>query len=375
MPNGALYQPQDTSPQLPLTATVAVTEPVTSAAASPLLQAEAAGSPAEPAKAVPESGAIGEAAIPAVAVAADVVSPRLVRTPAERKRDMQAMLKVSGSRFIAVKTDKEVIIAKTTVIPLRNRSPTVEVKKSSDEEEAAVHADGKPGTGEDDAEDDSDDDADDDNDNDDNDEEDEDDYVDDDDDHGFYYELKENVTLEMAIKEQRLGAIAAILRKIESGQQEKSLIPSLLKGNDAPGGSPLHFAAGLSAEHKRRDKVFEYLLNYSIKHRQRKEDDEAASITPNDTAGYAMQEERMGRKRKQSYTKDAMDEGDDAEGAEHIPSWKWIDAPNWDGNTALHVAARQGFLFAVNILLQDGMVDPDIVNNLGNRSAVGPHRC
>ena len=47
-----------------------------------------------------------------------------------------------------------------------------------------------------------------------------------------------------------------------------------------------------------------------------------------------------------------------------IPAWQWVNAPNREGDTALHVAAAKGFLFAVTKLLQDGLVDPDIVMDM-----------
>ncbi len=51
-------------------------------------------------------------------------------------------------------------------------------------------------------------------------------------------------------------------------------------------------------------------------------------------------------------------------------SVQWVDAPNREGDTALHVAAAKGFLFAVTKLLQDGLVDPDIVNMMGTYAII-----
>ena len=60
-----------------------------------------------------------------------------------------------------------------------------------------------------------------------------------------------------------------------------------------------------SPAHKRRDKVFEYLMNYGVKHRQRREDDddEKAALLNNGGAGVGSREAQLvvGRKRKHSY--------------------------------------------------------------------------
>jgi len=53
---------------------------------------------------------------------------------------------------------------------------------------------------------------------------------------------------------------------------------------------------------------------------------------------------------------------------DEIPAWQWIDAPNREGDTALHVAAAKGFLFAVTKLLQDGLVD--IVNMMSTYAII-----
>ena len=53
-----------------------------------------------------------------------------------------------------------------------------------------------------------------------------------------------------------------------------------------------------------------------------------------------------------------------------IPAWQWVNAPNREGDTALHVAAAKGFLFAVTKLLQDGLVDADIVNMMGTYAII-----
>lgn len=308
----------------------------------------------------------------------------------DRRKLSASMLKASGERFIAIRSGKEAIIVKNaTPSRLRKESMDSSERSSSSgrtrrgsrdpasagetsEDGVASNGEGSGAAGwnePDEASAESEEEEDDDDD--DGDEEDDD----------FLLDSNAEITLELAIKAQRLGAIAALLRKIEGGQTERAVI-SALTGADAvehggPGGTPLHFAASLPPTYKKRDKVFEYLLNYSVKHRQRKEDEEEGLPDPLDhdiSFGRA-----INRKRKQSYLQTdrplfntfVVEERSgqqrmvvhDSSGL--IPAWQWLDAPNHDGNTALHVAASKGYLFAVNILLQDGQVDPDLPNIQG----------
>lgn len=314
--------------------------------------------------------------------AATTDSPSIV---IDKRRLLSAsMLRASGERFIAVRSNKQSIIVKSPMASRLRRSslgPDSSDRSSStggdrsrkgsreqhsetseemgsvgDANGAAIWHEADEGSDAQDEE------------CDEEDEEDEEEDGDDEDD-DFLLDSNEEITLELAINAQRLGAIAAILRKVEAGQTERAMIPALTGSEAAehggPGGTPLHYAATLPDTFKRRDKVFEYLLNYSVKHRQRKEDEEGSLPDPLDTAhAYAV---AIGRKRKQSYLRAGEDEGADPPGKPpiFIPSWQWIDAPNHEGDTALHVAATKGYLFAVNILLQDGRVDPDISNDRG----------
>lgn len=352
---------------------------------------------------------VDEAASPAAAV----LSPR-------KRGDLRQMLRMSGERFIVPKpagSDLARSRGKGGLMPRAllfvPPSPSVAAGKMTDSGDSTCRAD--------DGDEDDDNDDSEESEEDDDDDEEEDDGEDDDDDDDDESSHEGDMTLETAIREQRLGAIAAVLRRLDAhntgggprhrwraasasasaaAATQLSRIPSLLvddaDGNPGPGGSPLHLAASLSPAHKRRDKVFEYLMNYGVKHRQRREDDddEKAALLNNGGVGVGIAGGReaqlvVGRKRKQSYAvarrraglggddeegdEDGSDDGDDGrpEGVvvdwerDEIPAWQWIDAPNREGDSALHVAVAKGFLFAVTKLLQDGLVDPDIVNMMG----------
>jgi len=288
-----------------------------------------------------------------------------------KRRNAQAMLKVSGQKFFATTTSNQFIFLQNAILPIYKRNI---LEESSEEEEK----EDDPSKDEDDG--------------DEGNEEDEKETELEEEEVEEMVGLKEGDTLETAIREQRIRAIAALLGKIEAGQVERPTIPSLQgKDNTGPGGSPLHFAASLPPDCLSRDKVFEYLMNYSLKYRFRKEDEEEGPSCLSENEPDPFRERLMGRRRNQSYLKSKKcspsssvgDLGEESaessssvtaeaeDDEEHyLPAWKWIDIPDRMGNTALHIAAAQGFLFAVNVLLQDGRVEPDIINARGMSSSV-----